>query len=292
MGKHTAAPLRRLDEPEIVAYLAGLLDNRGGRIRIERIRAGAVRNLSHDSYSLHLAICTTDQALIDWLVREIGGSYVHTNRDSGSMKWRVFGDNAEKLLRLARPHLRRHARQADLGLMLRDMLHGARAAGQLTQAEQKAGRIIFERVASLNSRGRVPWPTERLVMPTAAQRDRRPETTALRRNLRLHLLSGWTNRQIAKKYGANETLVTRVCREVAGCTPGEYRQRLHIPHGGERGVPLREVVHAYKHHATIAAIALEFGISEPTVNLMLRRVPGLERRWPASRDHELAASAA
>lgn len=261
MAYRTMPPLRGLDDHETCAYLAGLLDGRGGRIRLEKITT------REGYYHPLVVIYTSDDWLVEWLTSNIGGSATAPSR-WGSMKWRVFGENAMTLIDAVRPHLKTRSRQAELVAMFRQMQADmAAAGGGLTAAEAKARRIIHQRIASLNSHGKVPWPTERLVIPKKRPALRSP----LHRNVGLHLLAGWTNEQIAKRYRTHSAAVTVACREVTGRSPRDFRRDAGVPDGRATGVPDREIIHAYTNGATPTEIAREFGIHVATVLLALRR---------------------
>lgn len=156
MSGRRQPPLRGLDDLRTVAYLAGLLDGTGGRIRIQRTRPGSIPSLRSDSYSLFVAITTTDEALVKHLADTLGGSWVWNNRSSHSLKWRCYGENAERLVRAVAPFMVRRHEHVKIALTFR-ALH-AEYEGIVTDQLQAARHLLWERMKSLDSNGRIPWP--------------------------------------------------------------------------------------------------------------------------------------
>lgn len=282
MAYNTAPPLRGLDDPQTVAYLAGLLDNRGGRIVVVVQTAGC----SQPSYGACVALCSTDRGLMDWMVANIGGAFVVTNVNSGSLKWRVFGVNAERLLRAIRPHLVRHARQADLTLMLRDLDNLFGPGGTASRAEQTAREVIYHRVKSLNSNGRHPWDGRRLVMPDPVKHARTAAKTDQPAKLVADVIAGHSLSETARRHHLNNTQAARLIKDHTGLT---YSQLVH-KHGHAHKTRVatvsdglaREIARAYTIGASCPQIAAELGVSVRTVSRVLKRL-GIPRRPPGTR---------
>ena len=92
-------------DPVKLAYLAGIVDGEG----CVRIHVQLLRKARSPCHHVELVIINTNDALIAWLLREIGG-YVYTRRKEQphhktSMCWIVTSTNAENLLAALFPYL-------------------------------------------------------------------------------------------------------------------------------------------------------------------------------------------
>lgn len=161
MGGPRLAPLRRLEEPTVAAYLAALIDGEG---TIGIFKTMGQRSLS-PSYYVQVTVVNTNTTLMRWLVDEIGGSS-EPRKDSKSRDprhkqahhWRVHGLNVDALLEAIRPYLICKRKQADLALQLRALY---RQGSVLTPADLSAREALKQQMHVLNKRGNPDYTTER-----------------------------------------------------------------------------------------------------------------------------------
>lgn len=116
VGNRRVAPINLAIEPAMIGYLAGLLDGEGC-IRVtgafDRIKSRSV------SHSLNVRVSNTSDALIAWLLREVGGSVNRLSmkgRERPCYEWSLYGKNAVAFLEAVRPYLIVKRGQCDLAL--------------------------------------------------------------------------------------------------------------------------------------------------------------------------------
>lgn len=153
MGGPRQPPLRSLDDPELVAYLAGMIDGEG-TIGIYEMKGP--RSL-RPSFYVQITVTNTDTVLMDWLVATFGGRVDRRRDPSRSPRhrqpyaWRVPGDNAEALLHAVLPRLIVKRGQAAVALQLRELkLPPGR---RLTDADVVARKALKDEMHRLNRRG-------------------------------------------------------------------------------------------------------------------------------------------
>lgn len=270
-------PIRGLDNPVTVAYVAGLIDN-SGRIRIERIRANG-----STYYGLEVHIHSTQAAPIEWLIENLGGSWVWSNRLANGRRWRVFGPNAEALVRATQPHLVRRAREAELAIQFRDTFADVRFSGprQQTRREIAAKAKFFDQMKALNHGRPVERRGRPRVVPT---RTAYVDRIGLTRNLADHLRDHWSVQKIAEHYRVAPSAVATAARRngfdcVAamradlGAADGRYAGMFGLLTDDDRAAIARR----YGHGERPARIADDYGVSEHTVRAAVRRKGGAMR---------------
>jgi hypothetical protein len=287
-------PLRGLDNPVTVAYLAGLIDNAGGRIRI--VKCSGKQLASGAAYGIEVHVHSVQAAPIDWLIDNIGGSWVWSNRDANGRRWRVFGPNAEALIRAVRPYLVRRRAQADLLIEFRDRYADHRhTAGRQSDAEVADKQDYYDRMKALNAGQPVTSSRRRPPPRRVTYADRIGLTSALAR----HLRAGWTRRKIADHYQVNGATVDRAAQLLGHESTWAMRDALGIPQphvgGGRRGRPYvrltpqqdAAIAACYLAGDTIAGLAAFGEVSIKTIRASLQRT-GTPKRGPGRRRKEAA----
>jgi len=122
-----------MNESEIWAYVAGLLDGEGSIcIAVNKPKTGVRKSPDH---RLQVGITNTNRELIDWLHEMLGG-HISDNSHSPSRKnqtpcwaWRIIGHAAQRFLIAALPFLRIKREQARLAIEFQETKknkHGCR----------------------------------------------------------------------------------------------------------------------------------------------------------------------
>lgn len=146
-GSPEASPLTRTER----AYLAGIIDGEGSIGVYKRSPTGP-------NYFLKLAVYNTFEALITWLTEHLGGATVFMRNDPPNQRpswsWTIYGANALRVIRLARPYMIVKAKQADLAEeFMATLVDNRRVAvkPKVVPPEQLAQRVKFyEQMSALN----------------------------------------------------------------------------------------------------------------------------------------------
>lgn len=151
MGGPRQPPLRSLDSPTAVAYLAGMIDGEG-TVGIYEARSTRSLRISH---YVQVTVVNTDLALMDWLTATFGGR-VDRRRDPSRnpthkqpYAWRVHGPNAAALLEAVEPYMVIKSEQVAVARQLLAL----RRPGPLTDDDVAERAALKTRMHELNRRG-------------------------------------------------------------------------------------------------------------------------------------------
>lgn len=149
MGSTNLPPITVPTDPAVLGYLAGLLDGEGSVI-VSRTRG---RGSINDSISMRVCITNTDLALIEWLLSELGGSFVSKKilkeHHKQAYQWLLGGKNAARFLSAVLPYLRIKRAQAEAGLRIAETV-GDRSA-RLSEEVMEIREEAFAEIRYLNS---------------------------------------------------------------------------------------------------------------------------------------------
>jgi sulfite reductase beta subunit-like hemoprotein len=149
MGSTNLPPISVPTDPAVLGYLAGLLDGEGSVI-VTRTRG---RGSVNDSVSARVIITNTDLPLIEWLLAEVGGSFVPKKRMKDhhrqAYQWLLGGRNAAAFLLAVIPYLRIKKAQAEAGLRILETV-GDRNT-RLTDEVMEIREEAFAEVRRLNA---------------------------------------------------------------------------------------------------------------------------------------------
>jgi hypothetical protein len=148
----------------LYAYLAGAIDTHG-RISISRGRGYRRGGREMAYYSAAITLSDIDPVLPDLLQATFPArrlQYEAKNRSHRARHmWEAVGQKAQEPLIRLLPYLRIRRRQAELALSLITLMHSDKAGSvrPLSEEQQRARRLLYEQVMSLNASR--PQPTHR-----------------------------------------------------------------------------------------------------------------------------------
>jgi hypothetical protein len=148
----------------LYAYLAGAIDTHG-RISISRNRGYRRGDREMAYYSAEITLSDSDPVLPDLLQATFPArrlQYEAKNRSHRAWyMWEAVGQKAQEPLIRLLPYLRIRRRQAELALSLVTLVQRDKAgsARPLSEEQQRARRLLYEQVMSLNASR--PQPTHR-----------------------------------------------------------------------------------------------------------------------------------
>lgn len=125
MGTKNAPPITVPTDPAVLGYLAGLLDGEGSVIATKTRGTGS----HNDSIAMRVVITNTDLPLMEWLITEVGGTFMAKQVGKAHHKqaysWNLGGQNAAQFLVAVMPYLHIKKAQAQAGLRIAETV-GAR----------------------------------------------------------------------------------------------------------------------------------------------------------------------
>lgn len=140
--------MERIENPEILAYLAGLVDGEGSIQMLRRISKPSYKVY----YTLKLSVSGTKEPLEEWLVENIGGHIARSkgkgNR-SDSFQWWMSDREAQDILEQIRPYS--VLKQAHIDQALRANFNPIKNTYSID--EELRRREMFQILCELNKRG-------------------------------------------------------------------------------------------------------------------------------------------
>lgn len=144
------------------AYMAGILDGEGS-LSIGNYSGNRKNGDKH--FQVNIAICSTDEILINWIVDTFGGykgkytpKQMSRNGRKQVFRWQCSSDRLEHICEITLPYLIIKKRQAEILIQMRKTYHDAHNVKGIWQVQRLPKEILdlrqslFEELRTLHNR--------------------------------------------------------------------------------------------------------------------------------------------